>query len=209
MKRKSEIKTLSKMMRKLLSAVVSASVVLSGGIFVGRQSYVYAEDEVNKAIRVEGENPYATNFSPSITYNETVSGGAFLVLHTEKDPPEKDGKYYATYKVNLPEAGAYNMTFAGLRYGASWASYIGVSVNGGEIISSMTDGVDLKKIDGGMYGTRFENLGGFVKGENTVTIWCMGYRSDSNHYIVHTDYLEFTKGEWAINRVKLSIVTRA
>ena len=44
MKRKSEIKTLSKMMRKLLSAVVSASVVLSGGIFVGRQSYVYAED---------------------------------------------------------------------------------------------------------------------------------------------------------------------
>ena len=69
MKRKSEIKTLSKMMKKLLSAVVSASVVLSGGIFVGRQSYVYAEDEVNKAIRVEGENPYATNFSPSITYN--------------------------------------------------------------------------------------------------------------------------------------------
>lgn len=204
MKRKSEIKTLSKMMKKLLSAVVSASVVLSGGIFAGRQSYVYAEDEVNKAIRVEGENPYATNFSPSITYNETVSGGAFLVLHTEKDPPEKDGKYYATYKVNLPEAGAYNMTFAGLRYGASWASYIGVSVNGGEIISSMTDGVDLKKIDGGMYGTRFENLGGFVKGENTVTIWCMGYRSDSNHYIVHTDYLEFIKGEWAINRVKLT-----
>ncbi len=36
------------------------------------------------------------------------------MLHTEKDPPEKDGKYYATYKVNLPEAGAYNMTFAGL-----------------------------------------------------------------------------------------------
>lgn len=205
MKRKFRINTfLKNYFTKLFSVLLSMSVMIQGCMLFGIQSCAYAEGVSDNAIRVEGENPYETNFSPSVTYNDTASGGGFLVLHTEKDPPEKDGKYYATYKVNLPEAGAYDMIFSGLRYGASWASYIGVSVNGGEIVSSMTDGVDLKKIDGGMYGTQFKNLGGFVKGENTVTIWCMGYRSDSNHYIVHTDYLEFTKGEWAINRVKFT-----
>ena len=181
--------------KRIISCICSIAALFAIG-FVPTT----AEDNV---IRIEGEDAAEMNFTRKTTADSSASGGEFLVLNVGEEHPEGDKYYYQKYNVTVPEDGCYNIKFAGLQFGASWASYIGVSVNDGPIKDSSLCGNSIGGVGGGMYGTLLSNIGGFKAGENTLTIYCMGPRNSDSRYVVHTDYIELTPGEWCVSNIEM------
>ncbi|MGN0178896.1 MAG: hypothetical protein ACI4DY_05565 [Monoglobaceae bacterium] len=181
--------------KRIVSCICSIAALFAVG-FVPTT----AKDNV---IRIEGEDAAEMNFTKKTMADSSASGGGYLVLNVGEEPQTGDKYYYQKYNVTVPEDGCYNIKFAGLQFGASWASYIGVSVNDGPIKDSSLYGISIGGVGGGMYGTLLSNVGGFKAGENTLTIYCMGARNSDSRYVVHTDYIELTPGEWCVSNIEM------
>lgn len=77
---------------------------------------------------VEGEDPVATNFTPSYPADGGASGGEYLLLATTAAPPT--GGYIIEYDLNASTGGMYELSAVVTPPTVAWASAFTMTVNG-------------------------------------------------------------------------------
>ncbi|MFD9907753.1 hypothetical protein [Streptomyces sp. NPDC059063] len=93
-------------------------------------------DRETPVITVSGESPARTNIPTA--RDPRASGGALLALATPKEPPSQ-GRWYATYAVDVPQAGPYRIEAVATvpveqRHTEETGSYVRLAVNDGPAV---------------------------------------------------------------------------
>ena len=173
------------MFKRLLSLVMVLCFVM-----IPVQTMVFADDP----IKVEGEATAGrTTNMPGVgpTSHANYSGGT--ALYFEANTPPVEGKYYVSYAVDVPKAGAYNVKIRGSVV-SEYLSPYSVSVNGGAgslVTFKGSDGTSLSVADN-IY-CEFTHYVPFMlyKGVNIVTFTMEGARSyDDTVYSFTLDSFE-------------------
>ena len=170
-------------------------------------SAVFAVEVAAGEILIEAENYDAINYGGSINSDPAMSEGKFLELTTTSPPPEEG--YYAEYKVNLPESGAYQIDIAISLLNKNYLSPFGISVNGGPVVPAAEGkaqqlNVISSTVNNNVLGVaRMIPIGGFVKGENIVRVHITSKRTMDDRFTFFFDYMKLRKMPWGISSVEI------
>lgn len=172
----------SKSLRRTMCLCLSVLLILS---FLP----LYARADDSKIILVEGESSSTTNFLPGINKDAVYSGGKFLQLFTNIEPPA-DG-YLAQYQVVAPAAGAYQLDVASTPPNASWTSPYEVKINDGSF-EKVKNEAEFGQINSTVRKYHL-NAVALQEGVNTITFRVNERRvQPDTKYTLFIDYFQLT-----------------
>ncbi|MBB6670017.1 beta-galactosidase [Cohnella nanjingensis] len=163
---------------------------------------VKAQTPVDETIVVEGEQAVSHNFTgwgSGTIVDPAYSGGAYFRLLTDDAAPA--GGYVASYEVNAPVSGVYELGIIATPADEIWTSPYAVRINDGNFVSV----VGAREI-GRVNDTVRKYTAGLIElreGVNTVSFKVDERRKlGDNHYVLFLDAFSFRKVPLGIHRIR-------